>query len=369
MSSTTMRGILRASAALAVLALGAAACGDDDDGDAATTTTTTAGGSTTTTEAAGDGGCTPASPAAEVRQAGTFSLLGLPVFVADSEGFFEENGIELTITEVPGGPAAATALLAGDADVMINAPDSVLLAHEQGQPLKIIGALTVRGVNTILVQEDFPTPNLAAGYPEVMKDLEGSTVGVTQLGSAAENFFRLLATDAGMDPDADFTFVAVGLANTALPAFQQRQIDVWMGFEPGTSMALHQLGFAKSVVDFRDGEGPDALVDYSPNILATTQDFIDDQPEVVACYVDAVRQAQEWIQDPANRDALDDLVVDGLKLDAGLLPGLIDDNLEVFGTDVPVDNIQNAIDYLTEFGLLKNPVTYEDVVATEYVDG
>lgn len=364
------RRIIQAGAVLAVFALGAAACGGDDDGNTAATaaTTTTAEGSGTTAPS-GSGECTPASPAEEVVQAGTFSLLGLPVFVANDQGFFAENGIAFSAIEAQGGPAAAAALLSGDADIMVNAPDSVLLATEQGQPLKILAGVTVRGVNTIMVKDDFDLPHEDDGYPEVMQDLKGSTVGVTQLGSAAENFFRLVAVDAGLDPDKDFTFVAVGLPNTALPALQQGQIDVWMGFEPGTSIAQYQQSFAKPVVDFRKGEGPEQLVEYSPNILATTAGFLEEKPEVVACIVDAMTQAHEWIQDPANREELDRIIVEGLQLDPGLLPQILDDNLEIFGAEVPEQNIQNAIDYLTEFGLLKSAVTYEDAVATEFAGG
>ena len=142
-----IRSISRMAAVLAVLVLATAACGDDDDGDTAATSTTDS--ASVTTAAEGDTDCTPASPPVEVRQAATFSLLGLPLFVANDQGFFADNGIELSVIEATGGPAAASALLAGDADVMINAPDSVLLAHEQGQPLKIIAGSTVRGKSVV----------------------------------------------------------------------------------------------------------------------------------------------------------------------------------------------------------------------------
>jgi ABC-type nitrate/sulfonate/bicarbonate transport system substrate-binding protein len=270
----------------------------------------------------------------------------------------------VSTVQVTSGPAAVTALLAGDADVMVNSPDFVLQANDKGQSIKYVVGNTDRNIVTLMVGNKWPTPNKGK-YPDVIRDLKGAKIGVTARASAVENFLRAMLKDAGLDPDKDVTIVATGAVNTSIPALQNGLIDAWMGFEPGTTIALDQMKIGASIVDLRK-EGPETLTNYESNAFAATSSYISSHDAVIKHLVTAIDQAQKWIADPANKAELETIVASNMQIDKSLIPTMLDDNLATFGAVIPQKNIQNSIDLMKQANLIKGSPTYADVVATQY---
>ncbi|TAK79959.1 MAG: hypothetical protein EPO20_30320 [Betaproteobacteria bacterium] len=74
--------------------------------------------------------------------------------------------------------------------------------------------------------------------PVAPKNEPGTKIGVTQRESSGELISRELLKYAGMDPNRDVTFIAVGVLPTAVPAFLTKQIDVLMSIESMTTILL-----------------------------------------------------------------------------------------------------------------------------------
>jgi NitT/TauT family transport system substrate-binding protein len=294
------------------------------------------------------------------------SILSLPEYLAQDRGFYKAHGVDVTVLPITSGPASTQALLTGAAQIMLNTPDAVLQANDKGQSLKIVGGDIKRGITTILARNAWPLPH-AGSYPAVMADLKGAKIGVTARGSSQEVWLRRMLPEAGLNPDKDVTFVAVGLVPTALSALQAGQIDVWSGFEPGTTIAMSQLKIAKVVVDIRKGEGPKELVNFSTNVFVSTDKYIKDNADAVKRFMAAIADAEAWMTNSANRAELEGLVAKNVKVDAALIPQLIDDNLPTFGVVVPRENIENAITINKQASMIKGSPTYESVVATDLV--
>lgn len=294
------------------------------------------------------------------------SILSLPEYVAIDKGFFTAQGLNVNLVPVSSGPESAQALLTGSADVAVVTPDQVLQASDKGQSMKIIAGDTKRGISTIVAAKDWPLPH-AGEYPAVVKDLKGARVGVTARGSTQEIQLKLMLREAGLNPDKDVTIVAVGLVNTALAALQAKQIDVWSAFEPGTTIALNQMKIANMVVDFRAGQGPKEVVNFSTNVFVATDQYIKEHGDRVERFKNAVVQAERWMLDPANRTELEGVVAKNIKIDATLIPQLLDANLKTYGVAVPRENIENAIKINKDAGLITGSPKYEDLVATKYV--
>ena len=293
------------------------------------------------------------------------TLLALPQYVAEDEGFFEDNGLDVRLVPTTTGPTALQALISDEVDIMLNGPDLVLQANDSGRSIKFIVGNTARSITTLIARSDWPVPNRGS-YPAAVRDLQGARIGVTARGSQSENQLRLMLDDAGLDPDKDVTIVATGGLDTALAAFDGDQVDAWVGFEPGTTSILQRQRNGIALVDLRKGEGPDQLVDYPTNGYAASTSYIEENPEIVSAFASAIGDAQRWLADPANRVELEEAVAANLQIDRSLIPRLLDDNLATFSAVIPEQGMQDAIDLIKRAGLIDSSPSFEDVVATEF---
>src|SRR5262249_54645240 len=101
-----------------------------------------------------------------------------PLWVAEKEGYFRKNGIDIKISNIPGGTQGAQALLAGGTDISFTDPTSTIAAIAAGAPLVEVMAIT-----TIM-------PYYLLGAPDVktIGDLKGKPVGPSALGFSASPF-------------------------------------------------------------------------------------------------------------------------------------------------------------------------------------
>src|SRR5215831_7155414 len=77
-------------------------------------------------------------PAAKVRYNEVVrSILYTPAYVAISKGYFEEAGIEQTLSTANGGDKSAAALLSGSADIGLIGPETAIYVQNSDSPTKI----------------------------------------------------------------------------------------------------------------------------------------------------------------------------------------------------------------------------------------
>lgn len=193
--------VLTLPAIAAVAALLASACGGDDSGDSATTEAPAATSDGATTAAPAD---TSDAPAETTDISLQLSWLAdtefAPLFLADANGHFAENGVEAEL--IPGGPdiGAIEAIVgSGAADVGI-ATDifSVISATADGSPFVVLGTLYQENLHGFISNPDSPITSPA--------DLAGKRLGGSQ---GVQPKFEAILSAAGADP-TDYTFVPSG---------------------------------------------------------------------------------------------------------------------------------------------------------------
>ena len=107
-----------------------------------------------------------------------------PIYIAESQGFFENNGLDVTIKGYDSGKLPADILLADEADISTSA-DTVLVVNSFDNPdLKILGTVAFIRANGLIARKD-----RGINSP---KDLVGKKVGVTTKSTGEFNLDVML---------------------------------------------------------------------------------------------------------------------------------------------------------------------------------
>ena len=250
----------RLAALVAAVLLALVACGGDDDEDG---------------DASGDTG---SGEPAELQPA-TLQLKWVTqaqfagYYAALDQGYYEDEGIDLTIK--PGGPdiVPEQVVLGGQAEFGLNWLDNTLATRDQGGEIVNIAQVFARSGMTEVTWADSGLDDITA--------LEGKKVGVW-LGGNEHKLFAAL-TKNGIDPDSDVEIVAQPFD---MNLFLNREVDA------AAAMTYNELA------QVLEQENPDTGELYTLDDLNV---FLMSDLGTGALE-DGVFVTADWIQDEANQD-------------------------------------------------------------------
>jgi NitT/TauT family transport system substrate-binding protein len=131
---------------------------------------------------------------------------------ANNLGYFKDAGIDAEVIALANGPAAASAVLSGAADIAFSNTLSLVIAYDKGLPVRVV-------VGTDLHRATNPVQGILAALKSSTmrdgKDLNGKTVSVTAIGSTQYYATRAWADANGGDSK---TIRFVEMTNPAVPA-------------------------------------------------------------------------------------------------------------------------------------------------------
>jgi len=252
------------------------------------------------------------------------------VFVAIGEGYFAEEGLEVTVEAVNGSAAVLQALSAGQAHFGRPGPAPVLGARSRGVDAVFIYNVAARTNFGIVVAED-------SDY-QAIEDLKGTTIGTGTADGAEVGFARNVLTGAGMVEGTDYTFLTVGDGGPATAAFTRGDIAAYSASVADAAI-LTQRG-----LPVRDITPPE-FQRFFGNGLATMGDTIRNNRELVEKFGRAFARGHAFALDDANRAAVLAHLKEGNPQegeDAGFQSALFD---AVRAKTVPVDD-SNGMGYL-----------------------
>jgi NitT/TauT family transport system substrate-binding protein len=293
------------------------------------------------------------------------ALISLPAFVANDQKFFEKQGLAVELVPISTGPAMTSAVASGSVTFVNNSWDNLLVAVEQGLPVRGVAGSTVKIPFAFIVRNGLLLPHLADGYPAVIQDLVGKTWGVLALGVSVQYMEETLLTAAGYKP-SDVTFLAVGLPNTARPALQRGTVDTYLSVEPLPSIvtAKHE---GTVILNLDENQGPDILRDLGYNGWWASTSTIKDKPQVVQRFVTAMRDAYCWYRNPDNLDSVVTIMQHYAKvpdLTDAEYKAMVKRILPSFGPAITAHTIDTWAQLLTQEKLLHGEAkTRSDVIA------
>ena len=170
------------------------------------------------------------------------SMLYLPLYVAINEGFFTQQGLDLT-KETAGAPSVAlSAVISGSAQFSIHGPEWTAIAASKGAPVDIIANVVNGAAVWIATSPDFKFTSI--------KDIKGQKVVTGLMPTTSTSLFIKLLKENGMDAKTDVDMIQVASGSEPGP-FIGKQADIAVMYEPGLDQAVAKgmkvvLGFPKS---------------------------------------------------------------------------------------------------------------------------
>ena len=297
-----------------------------------------------------------------ICQAASFS--GLPAQIAASEGIYERNGLNAEFVACESGPANAAALIAGEVQFVGNTPDNMLGIRNADFDVVMFGQVVDKHFFDIIVSNEFGEIDCEQGdWQCVMTALDGANVGVVARGAAAEQIARQLLESAGLDPD-NSTYIATGLSGTTLAALASGEVDYAITFEPGLSQGEAD-GIGYLPFSLRNGDGPPEL-DWPSLVLTTSRDFAEANPNTVALYRQSIREAIDFIRNPANREVALANLTELTGVEGALAESILDSNVGSFSLNTALQQarIENNVAYAVGRGILEESQDFADFAFT-----
>lgn len=292
------------------------------------------------------------------------ALVDTPVFVANAEGIFKKNGLEVQMIPFTSGPAQMAALLSGSTQ-FADGGGGLLTFPQVAKGYDIRGVSNFWATNfyTLVVRSNMPTPHAGQPFPKPMLDLKGKRVGVTALGSLTAAMVETMARDAGLQPGKDITILPAGAVSTAIAALTSGQIDAYLSYPPINEILEAKYPGSYKVLIGGD-QYPPLLKVTLLNHVVTTQGYIDKNPIVVHAMCKSIQESLQWIKNPANFNATVDILERALPgnpkgvMAAALrdaLPAMIGDG-ENLGK-IPAEAIAHADEQLVGLGFIPKAVS------------
>lgn len=296
------------------------------------------------------------------------AIINLMPWVMVERGFCEAHKLKCELVQLPSAPLGVQGVVSGSLEVALMSTDVSLQAASRGTPVQIIAGLQPTQPFALSFRKDVPAPNRAAGYPTAMRDVKGLKVGVTARGAGPEIQMRSLLSAAGMNPDSDVVFVAVGSPAAAYSALMAKQIDAAMSFEPFPSICdSGETCF--NLVDLRKGEGSPDIRNLNGAAITyvAAKSFIEKSPAAVDAFRQAEAEAIEWSAKPENFDAVMTVVAKYFKL--GDIPHaeqvtrtLVKNQVSGYRWTIDRKGVKGYSDFMLKSKQIEQPVTPEAFV-------
>ena len=295
-------------------------------------------------------------------------LGNLMIRVARTKGYCKAAGINCEMTMIPAAPLGLQALIGGSLDVAQTPIEVLAAAVSRGSKLRAVVGSAVSNIFQVDVIATLPLPNETKGFPAMMQDLKGRKIGVSARGAATEVFFRALLQDAGLEAD-DVTFVAVGAPNTAFAAMRAGSVDAIVSWEPaGTMCELTKV--CKLVYRGASAARPaifKAMYGAGTALVMRAED-IEKRPHIARAVRDVSRQAEKFVNDPANQAEVLQISSGYFKFDMPQGDIIARRTLEIslesatFRTMVKRDAVAATLDYLKQTNQLVKLPSVKDLV-------
>lgn len=261
-----------------------------------------------------------------------------PLYLGLEQGFFEDEGLDLTIETATGGAAIVPAVVSGDYQFGFSNIISLMVANDKGLPLQVVNAAVAStgdvdsDFGAVIVKGDSPAQSLA--------DLDGKTVSGNSLNNIVDTVMRSSIDRLGGD-SSTVSFVEVPFPD-ASAAVENGQVDAAFVVEPFVTAAIEsgQRVISYGYADF------DVNLDVAAYFASAAT--VADDPDLVTKFQAAMTKSLEFAQ--ANPEAVREIIATYTATPPEVLAKIV---LPKFPTEFNVDAVTALGEAALEYGVVE----------------
>ena len=293
----------------------------------------------------------------------THSVFYAPQYAAITQGFFEEEGIEVDLIDAQGADKTMAALISGEADIGLMGPEASIYVYKQGSKDYAINfaQLTKRDGSFIVSREkndDFSYEDMAG------KEILGGRAGGVPL-MTLEYLLKNKGLTIGENKSANEVNVRSDVQFGVMAgAFAAGEGDYTTAFEP-TATQLEKQGAGYIVASVGQDAGEIPFTCYS-----ATKSYMDENSDLVQRFTNALYKGQQWVQKASDEEIakamqpfFEDTSLDDLKVVAQKYK-----EIDAWASDpiLKEESLNRLMDVMIEGGELDEKIPYDSVVTTTY---
>ena len=288
------------------------------------------------------------------------SVFYAPQYVAQELGFFEEEGLDVTVTVGNGADKSMTALLSDSADIALLGTEAGIYVYNEGKENypKAFAQLTQRAGNFLVSRTEEPDFQ--------WEDLKGHSVIGGRLGGMPELVLEYVIKENGLKIGNDVEIINnIDFTSTA-GAFTGNVGDYTVEFEP-VATTLEQNGAGYIVASLGEASG------YVPYTVYMAQDqFMTEHPDIIEAFTRAIYRGQQWVESHSSAEIAEVVLPQFPESDAETLTTIIEryKQQDTWKTD-PVFSEEGFTliqDIMEQGGELSQRVPFRDLVRNEFAE-
>lgn len=211
------------------------------------------------------------------------SIFYAPMYVAIENGYFAEEGIDLTLNTGFGADKTMTALLTGEADIGFMGPEATIYTYlgDMDDYAVNFAQLTQRAGNFVVARE--------ADEEFSWDKLKGKNILAGRAGGMPQMVFEYVLKKNNIDPATDLNMdQSIDFGSTAA-AFSGGQGDYTIEFEPHAT-ALEEKGDGVVVASVGADSG---YVPYTA--FSAKKSYIEKNPDTILAFTKALQKGMDYV--------------------------------------------------------------------------
>ncbi|ENY99311.1 NitT/TauT family ABC transporter substrate-binding protein [Hungatella hathewayi 12489931] len=286
------------------------------------------------------------------------SIFYAPQYAAIELGYFEDEGLDLTLVNGAGADKVMTALISGDADIGFMGSEASIYVYQQGSDDYAVNfaQLTQRAGNFLVGRE--------AQDNFTWADLKGKKVLGGRAGGMPEMVFEYILKKNGIDPAADLTIdQSINFGLTAA-AFTSNDADYTVEFEPFAT-GLEKEGNGHVIASLGVDSGYVPYTAYS-----VRKSYLEKNPETIQKFTNAIQKGLEYVNTHSAEEIAKVIQPQFKETDEDTIATIVgrykDQDTWKGDTVFEKDSFELLENILEEAGELNERVPYDKLVTTEF---
>lgn len=218
------------------------------------------------------------------------SVFYAPQYVALTQGFFKDEGLDVELSTSGASDKTMTAVLSGQADIGLAGPETAVYVYNQGkQDYAVVFAELTKRDGSFLIGRK-PNQNFK------WSNLKGKTVIGLRKGSSPEMSLEYALKKNNITPGKDVNILTNIQSPLVASSFSSGVGDYASVFEPGASI-LEKQGKAYILASVGKETGEMPFTAYIAN-----KSYIEKNPEIIQKFTNAIYRAQLWVENHSPQD-------------------------------------------------------------------